>query len=710
MMVDEEPGRRSRERRIFSNWIWVLLAALALWWPGRLSGPLDGIPFDAAPDAILLGLVFPALCWFHRPFLNDRRARALVVALLAWKAVSAVALVQDGWCVSMMPSRPYVRDQTGRPHSWDVRADWRSPNPLCTAIMTRAYTRLEEFPVWFFNLPPADAAVLPLPEDGPPKATVRMTVNGTLTARRAGRFQLATSADIGATTRIDGQLAPAGQNGVALSAGSHAIAIDGTLTGNDWRFTPLWNGEDMWGQLTATVTPPSALDGYVRPWARWAVAALAAVLLIAWAAAALARVADVWAFAWILAASGTLALVVTRLPERWWHLAVAGLAAVCLLPLTRRMRNAFGAFLLIGVPWMALVVVAHRLEFGRMTLYVPGNDWWTFQRYAYRIFLQGYWLEGGQKTFWFQPLYRWIAGALHLVFGDSTVGEEYWDGACLIAMALFSFHATKVFAGPRWGLVAAALTLGLFMAGPGFIFVGHGLSEISSAGFIYLGALFALRSRHGSWPAALAAGVCATLGIWTRLNNLPMAMAVCVFAWPIREPMRTLLRPAAWFRRASVTTIAIVLATVSVGLLLFALRTWHYTGVFSLFYGTQGSARRVWQPGTSLGNGLEAMFESLMVVLTTTDPPRIHNGSIPLIAGVVVSVAAVTCVGVLGELPFGLVLFCLASLAGALVVRGSAYSGRFSIHIIGAATTVLVCGISRVLLRLRAVGSAGPAP
>ena len=105
----------------------------------------------------------------------------------------------------------------------------------------------------------------------------------------------------------------------------------------------------------------------------------------------------------------------------------------------------------------------------------------------------------------------------------------------------------------------------------------------------------------------------------------------------------------------------------------------------------------------SLATGSKAMFDSLMMVLTTTDPPRVHTGSIPLIAGVVVSVAAVTGVGGLGGLPFGAVLFCLASLAGALVARGSAYSGRFSIHIIGAATTVLVCAIARVLSRGRPV-------
>ena len=53
--------------------------------------------------------------------------------------------------------------------------------------------------------------------------------------------------------------------------------------------------------------------------------------------------------------------------------------------------------------------------------------------------MQGYWLEGGEKTFWFQPLYRWITGALHLVFGDSSVGEVYWDAACLLAGGFVAF-------------------------------------------------------------------------------------------------------------------------------------------------------------------------------------------------------------------------------------------------------------------------------
>src|SRR5262245_39131708 len=106
--------------------VWMVLAAIALWWPGRLSGLLDGAPLDSVVEVLPLGLTFPLLCWFHPAFLRDRRVQALIVALIAWKAGTTALLVQDGWCVRMLPSRPYVRDGTGAPHSWDVRADWRS--------------------------------------------------------------------------------------------------------------------------------------------------------------------------------------------------------------------------------------------------------------------------------------------------------------------------------------------------------------------------------------------------------------------------------------------------------------------------------------------------------------------------------------------------------------------------------------------------------
>ena len=35
------------------TWMWGLLAAVATLWPGRISGPLDGAPFDSSAKALL---------------------------------------------------------------------------------------------------------------------------------------------------------------------------------------------------------------------------------------------------------------------------------------------------------------------------------------------------------------------------------------------------------------------------------------------------------------------------------------------------------------------------------------------------------------------------------------------------------------------------------------------------------------------------------
>jgi hypothetical protein len=688
------------------TWLWGMLAALALLWPGRLSGPLDGMPLDRAAEAVLIGIVFPALCWFDRSFLARRSARVLIVSLLAWKAITSLMLVQDGWCVSLIPSHRYVMDQTGLPHSWDVRADWRSPNPRCSSVMTRSFAGMEEFPVWFFNLPAANGD-LPHAEDVPPAAVTRMTIDGALTAAAPGVLRIATTPTVTATVRIDGQ--PVSVDGsAAIPPGLHQVSIDATLVKNAWGLQVLWNGDDVFARGIATESAPSALDRFVRPWSRWVAPVLAAALLLGWTLTALAGVLDAWTTTWMLGASVATGLVAAYTPERRWQWVLLALGLSALLPLAGRARNARGAFLLVGVPWLVLVVAATWYGIGRITFYGAGNDHWLFQRYAYRIYLQGYWLEGGEKTFWFQPFYRWVAGALHLVFGDSSIGETYWNGACLAVMALFSFVVTRVFAGVRWAVVAAALTFALLVAGPGFIFVRGGLSEITSAGFIYLGALCAWRSRGGSRAMAIAAGVCAVLGFYTRLNNLPMALAVAVFAWPIRTPISRLRRPSAWFSRASIPTIAIVIAAVATGLLLFAWRTYHYTGVFSVTLGTaldpqRTNGRMLWAHADSMREWLSSMYGSVMMVLTTTDPPQVHAGALPLIAAAALSVVAATGVAPLGALPFPAVLFMLSSLAGSLVARGTAYPGRFSIHILGAGATVVVCAAAEITRRVRAV-------
>jgi hypothetical protein len=680
--------------------VWGIAAAVALLWPARLSGPLDGMPLDGVVEAILVGVVFPTLLWFHPRFLRTTGVRGAILTILAWKAVAVLTLVPDGWCVKFVPGRPIVSDApTQTPHSWDVRADWLASRPQCSAIMRRPYHGLGEFPAWFFNLPGATGGY-PVEGDRPPAARTAMTVTGFLAARQPGRLQFEFGTDMRDTTNvvIDGQPA---RGEIALDAGVHRVTVESLLVGDVWRFVPRWNGRDLWrSSATATLQQPSRLDGLVRPAGSWFVTVLVLGWLAAWLVSFLRQVRNFDVLLWSLIASGALAMLSIDGYEDAARWGIVALAGAILLPVPARLRNLTGAFMLVGIPWLTLIVASSVGQIGRFWLYTVGDDYWGFQRNAYRIVLQGYWLEGGSQTFYFQALYRWIAGIIHLVFGDSSVGERYWDGACLLASALFAWRVADTVVGFRAGLVAAVLSLSVLTLGLPWDLIGRGLGENSSAGFLYLAAFVALRSRRGPLLLSIAAGVLATLAFYTRLNNLPMAFGVGLFALSLRTPLRRVLSSWPWRLRLSWRTLLAIPALLAVGLALFAWRTWHYTGVFSVLHGTSGKLLAIWQPGMSAGTALLRGLSSAMMVLTVNDPPRFDWRALPVLAGALAAVLALVGMPRLRNLPAAPTLFFLAGISAAFVARGSAYAGRFSVHIVGITCALAVCAVSALARRV----------
>jgi hypothetical protein len=593
------------------------------------------------------------------------------------------------------------------PHAWDVRADWRSAEPACSAIMTRSYPAIDRFPVWFFNLPPADPKETPRDTDRPPLATLELNLEGVLDARAPGVLRIEVGDDMQVEGRIDDAIVSAADlaKGVDVGAGVHRVAIESHLTGERWRLVPTWNRNDLWRAGVATLAEPTAVDRRMRPWGRYVptVLVVALVGVSLWSAARRVTV-SVAAYA---VAMSAIVIAVRAVGPSWAVRAFPLLLATAVvLPWPRRVANLSGMRWLIVVPFLTLIVAIGIPQVGAVTLYSGGDDWWMFQRFAYRIVMQGYWLEGGTPTFWFQPLYRWIAGVLHVVFGDSSAGELFWDAACLLTAACFAFHLTRQMAGFRWGLGAAILTLAVFTLGPGWYLIGRGLSEISSAGFIYGGALLALRGRNGSVLASAAAGVLAALGFFARLNNLPMTLAVAAFAWPARKPIADLWPPARAWRGASRPVLLGVLAGVAAGLWLFTARTWYYTGVASMLFGTQAGTLSVWQPTDQGGSALENIVGSVLMVLTMNDPPRFDVRAIPVFAGAVVAVLGLLRVKPFDRLPFNAVVLCLAGLSGALVARGTAYPGRFSIHLVPVTVALFVSAIALLRNRSARVSSA----
>ena len=679
--------------------IWRVIAIAAVVWPSRLSGPLDGAPLDTLPEALLLGPAAVALAWLHPSALRSRLMRVAVIAILVLKVAATFAVQQEGWCLTFTPPKPMVRDSTGKPHSWDIRADWWSDDPVCSAIMTRSYRDSFELPAWFFNLPPPDDAPH---RDGYQAGQIPVGVgaSGFIIVRSAGTFDLHTTPTMGAALQIDGRaVTPAGpgHHQTELSIGTHAVRLDATLLGKEWRIVPAWNGTPMGSMRfpAATPAPPSRLDRIARPVGNWALLILVGTVMVQWLVSFVIYVRLPAVLVWSIAAGIAVSYVAWHMPsEAAWFT-----SAVMMVPLLMttpwRIRNTRGVFLLAGVPWLAYAFAIDAGQVGRWTLYGVGNDEFQFQRFAYRIFMQHYWLEGGQVTFWNQPLFRWIAGALHVLFGDSSVGQVYWDAACVVVMALFAYRVLAPLAGFVAGLAAAILPFMMFLLGPTREQVGFGLSEISSAGFIYLAALVAMHRRRAA--DALLCGVLVTLGFYTRLNNLPMAAAVAMFALPLTMPARALWQPRAWLPLVHWRLVIAIVASLALGVVLFAWRTWYYTGVFSFFHGTQREHLAVWKLGMPLPTAVESMVSSLMMVLTASDPPQLAWHSAPLLAAAAIAILALLGAPGLRHAPLPLVLFFLAGCSSALVTRGWAYEGRFSLHLFGAAAALCAWGASRAV-------------
>lgn len=681
---------------------------VVLWWPAKIPGVFDGAPLDGGVEAVAVGFIVPLLCWFYPAFFRARAATLLIVAIALLRIADA-QFTQGGLCVRFDPQRTIVRDQTGRPHSWDVRADWRAPDPTCSAVMTTAWKEYKRFPVWFFNLPPADGN-LPTPDDRPPYTTLRMTVVGYLDVREAGSLDLQVGQYTPTTMVVGGR--PAEQSGessyrIELSPGLHLVQIDSTLHSNRWHFDASFNGRGIGsaGFPLATIERPAARDrGVLRPLIGRSTTILTAIFLLAWIGAALRAWGDLPTLAWAAAASVWLALIapgpsndyVTTALARW---SITALGFAALVPVREMLRTGRGAFVLIGIPWLAFVAVTAFDHVAKFSFYAGGDDQWTFQRFAYRIYLQGYWLEGGEPTFWFQPGYRWIAGAWHLVFGDSSIGEFYWDGICLAIVALFAFEAVARIRNFTWGLIASACVLTLVIQGPPWLYWGSGLSESAAAGFIYAAALCAMAGSN--WRLRLAAGVLATLGFYVRLNHLPLAFAVAAFAIPPDVRVRHVWRPRLWLSRVDWLSATAIIAMVAIGIALFSLRTWYFTGEFSFFQGTTIGVNSIYQPGMSMFEFGRRMLDSAWMVLSVNDPPRFVWYATPLIAAALISIGAVLSMPVARDLPLSLVVFFLAAIAGALVARGVAYSGRFSTIVIGSGCAITIAAIAIAWYKVR---------
>jgi hypothetical protein len=236
--------------------------------------------------------------------------------------------------------------------------------------------------------------------------------------------------------------------------------------------------------------------------------------------------------------------------------------------------------------------------------------------------------------------------------------------------------------------------------GPAWWIVGRDLSEIAAAGFAYAAALLLVTDHRGELWRAIVAGVLAVLCFYTRLNHLPWLCALIALLVPLDVEAGALWRPREWLSRVPKRNAAAILTCLAVGLTLFAWRTYYYTGVFSVFHGTQRQNVSTIQPTDTWPQAIGHLVEAVLVLVTVQDPPRFDPRAALVVSGIAIAVLGLVRVPWCRRVPAGPALFCVAGLAGALVARGTAYIGRFSIHLMPVAIALAVCVAANVAARV----------
>ena len=383
------------------------------------------------------------------------------------------------------------------------------------------------------------------------------------------------------------------------------------------------------------------------------------------------------ALAWTVAAVAVvIGVAITERFERAIGLLLVGSAFI---PVATSKRNLRSAFVMVGVPWLAYFVTRALPLVGHVTAY-SWDDWLAYQIAGARIYMHGFWLEGGSSTFDYQPLYRWISGALHVGFGDSSVGETYVDAACLLAGSLLAFSLVRPVGGFRAALLATTGTLATFTLGTPWYFVGRGLSETAAAGFAFAAAFLLMRAKLGHRTFAAAAGVLAVLMFYTRLNHLLFAVSLLALLLPLSTSMRpsALAGGARLVRFGPAATYGAVFAA---GVALFAARTWWYTGVFSLVYGTSLKNNDTGLRLSTIASiePWQKVAHSLGGLVWLNEPPRPDARAVVMMLGAQVLIAAVLQLPTARRLPATLVIVAAGSSAAAFLAHAHGYPGRFSL-------------------------------
>lgn len=700
------------ERSGVLSFVSLALAAGILLLPSRTPSLLNGIPLDHPFEFVTAALFLPLGWIINKHFFSDKRVVIILAVLFLIKLSASFFLPQSGLAV-----RIYANPSSG---DWKRSyTTWLAPD--FTVVMQAPYTRMREFPVeWVNERSGFDFASF----------WMMLEVHGVVDIYDEGRFALvargARQMNIEMTPVDGGSAIPVFfvDSPQVLDAelyqglpDIHAFELRGTivyprfgearfepvLLYPDGSFRSLFGHAGVWVPRGNILSQSQSLFfGFLLNWAAVVFFAALFISLISGTAHLYSQnrlsLADVY-----LAVSGFSFYYLATLVEKpgmpfLLVIVLALVAVVKILDLKFAPSTpGFKSYLLFMGTIFLLCYLALDIDSLRSIAILPeAQDGLEYQTFARQIFVEGdvFLRENPPRAY--KVLFPYVAGTLHVLFGQSTAAQFFLNAWCAALSAALTFVLAQRFRLPMRNALLSSVSFLIILCLPSsyIYYFRFGLIEPVAVFCLLAASFFALERRMNFM---VLAGV---LTVLFRLDYLGLALAAMILtADPITGGFKSAwTRFFDWLRQNIGGIAAYSLKVILPSALVIA-------GYFIFIPGYVLNASDTAQAS------LHTMLEGFMRVLfggsfNEFQKNLLQNSHdfflivLPLAAGFAISMLSIFYRrGIFAKIDLRLALLVPSILPAYIVVRPAAYFPRFSFPIL--ALDILLIGMLLHHLRHR---------
>ena len=561
------------------------MLGLVLGLPSGITAVFDGLPWIGEAETLSLAVIIPCLLILGRQFLSLRFSIVFLCALFLLKTILFVGSPSSGWLVKVHPNltqkqfKGYYPFQLVAGDSW-VRTYATMWNKEASGILKNPWTEKLDFPLdWILLKPKCGASgarcfdevnpileidgILVIPEGKKFSLMAEGVQEGNLLATNeegkslnlipAKNRQEATQQDYqflqSGKWTISGRLNYKGKNWSLIPV---LVDVDGKINPDLGRGVLWHNSEEISGTLEHIgiyKVLSFILDGgvilFLFAWLAWTVQLLANKQILS-LPLALSSIAAVFipiimapVYAGILDKLHSPDL--TTISYLGFSILVTGVGFLFWSYWKKDFRSFQvdrlipSIFLLFGPAMLFFFVNKWWSIIGQWKIWGSGNDWTTYQSFARKIIVEGDWLGAGEGVFTMMPLYRYIVGIYHLLFGQSAFVQHMADVWCVLgATIIIVAFAMKFRISPLLVFIASITYLSINLISAFRYHIGKGLVENHAMIFIMLAAWLLYRAREGGAMRLTLATLFGILGYWTRQDHLGV---VAGLAFLVLEPV-----------------------------------------------------------------------------------------------------------------------------------------------------------------------------